>query len=90
MRADLPRYVPDQVERFFRRHGFSSRTHDTEWRFPDRATLEAVLRIEFSARVASLAIAATTGLSLPVSYRLRTRRRPGSVVRVRGGSAELS
>jgi SAM-dependent methyltransferase len=81
MRADLPRYDPDRVERFFAGRGFTSRTVDTEWRFDHRADLEAVLRIEFSAPVAGRAIAATTGLSLPVSYRLRTRRRPTAPLR---------
>ncbi|MBA2322836.1 MAG: methyltransferase domain-containing protein [Pseudonocardiales bacterium] len=76
MRADLPRYNPAGVERFFTRHGFASRTVDTVWRFADRAGLDAVLRIEFSASVAARAITATAGLTVPVSYRLRTRRAP--------------
>jgi ubiquinone/menaquinone biosynthesis C-methylase UbiE len=75
MRADLPRYRPDRVEEFFERHGFSMRRILTTWRFPDRATLEAVLRIEFSRPVAERAIAATTGLALPVGYRLHVRRK---------------
>ncbi|MDT7583108.1 MAG: hypothetical protein QOE32_658, partial [Pseudonocardiales bacterium] len=53
---------------------------DTEWRFPDRASLEASLGIEFSAPVARRAIAATDGLTLPVSYRVHTRRRPGGLL----------
>lgn len=81
MRADLPRLDPDAVERFFARHGFASRTYDTTWRFERREDLEAVLRIEFSAPVAARAIAATTGLTIPVSYRLRTRRRPRGLLR---------
>jgi SAM-dependent methyltransferase len=80
MRADLPRYDPAAVERFFQRHGFALRRVDTEWRFPDRVTLEAVLGIEFSAPVARRAIAATRGLSLPVGYRLHTRRAPGRLL----------
>lgn len=76
MRADLPRYDPAAAERFFDRKGFAMRRIATEWRFQDRETLEAVLRIEFSAGVAARAIAATPGLTLPVAYRLHTRVKP--------------
>lgn len=75
MRADLPRYRPDRVEQFFERQGFSMRRIRTIWRFPDRDTLEAVLRIEFSRPVAERAIAQTTGLTLAVGYRLHVRRK---------------
>jgi SAM-dependent methyltransferase len=75
MRADLPRYDPAAVERFFTRAGFSTRRVPTVWRFPDRATLEAVLRIEFSAAVAERAVRLTTGLTVPVGYRLHVRRK---------------
>lgn len=75
MRADLPRYRPERVEEFFERQGFSMRRILTAWRFPDRDTLDAVLRIEFSRPVAERAIAATTGLVLPVGYRLHVRRK---------------
>ncbi len=75
MRADIPRYDPGRVERFFARQGFATRRVATIWRFPDRATLEAVLRIEFSRPVAERAIAATSGVTLPVGYRLRVRRK---------------
>jgi hypothetical protein len=43
------------------------------WRFPDRATRDAVLRIEFSRDVAERAIRATLGLEIPVGYRLHVR-----------------
>jgi SAM-dependent methyltransferase len=75
MRADLPRYRPDRVEEFFERHGFSMRRILTTWRFPDRDSLDAVLRIEFSREVAERAIAVTSGLALPVGYRLHVRRK---------------
>jgi SAM-dependent methyltransferase len=81
MRADLPRYDPARVERFFEAEGFSLLRLATVWRFPTRAALESVLRIEFSRPVAERAIAETTGLALPVGYRLHVRRkesfRPG-------------
>jgi SAM-dependent methyltransferase len=80
LRADVPHYDPAAVERFFDRQGFALRRVDTEWRFPDRASLEASLGIEFSAPVARRAIAATDGVTLPVSYRVHTRRRPGGLL----------
>ena len=66
MRADLPRYDPAAVEAFFAAQGFSLRRIPTVWRFPDRATRDAVLRIEFSRAVAERAIAAAHGLEIPV------------------------
>jgi SAM-dependent methyltransferase len=76
LRADLPRYDPAAVERFFARQGFTQQRVTSTWRFPDRGTLEAVLRIEFAPATADRAIAETPGLALPVGYRLHTRRRP--------------
>ena len=75
MRADLPHYSPAKVERFFAAQGFSLLRIPTVWRFPDRAACEAVLRIEFSAASADRAIAETTGLTIPVGYRLHVRRK---------------
>jgi SAM-dependent methyltransferase len=75
MRADIPHYDPERAERFFAQQGFSMRRIPTVWRFPDRATCEAVLRIEFSREVADRAVSQTTGLSLPVGYRLHVRRK---------------
>jgi SAM-dependent methyltransferase len=80
MRADLPRYDPADVARFFDGLGFTSHTVAAQWRFEHRADLEAVLRIEFSARVAGRAIAATPGLTLPVGYRVHVRRKPARLV----------
>lgn len=74
MRTDIPHYDPVRAERFFVRRGFSLRRVATTWRFPDRATLEAVLRIEFSRAVADAALAATPGLSFSVGYRIHVRR----------------
>lgn len=77
MRADIPHYDPARVEWFFARQGFATRRVATVWRFPDRATFEAVLRIEFSRTVAERAIAAIVGVTLPVGYRLHVRRKAG-------------
>jgi SAM-dependent methyltransferase len=83
MRDDLPRYDPVDVERFFAEQGFDCRRVLAQWRFEHRADLEAVLRIEFSARVAERAIAATLGLTVPVGYRVHVRRKPAGLLRPR-------
>lgn len=80
LRADLPRYDAPGVDRFFARQGFAQRRVVSTWRFADRATLEDVLRIEFSPSVAARAIDDVPGLSIRVGYRLHTRRRPDSVL----------
>lgn len=76
LRADIPHYDPDRVEDFFARQGFSCHRVATTWRFADRASLAAVLRIEFSRPVADRALAAVAGLTIPVGYRLHVRRKP--------------
>ena len=80
MRADIRHYDPVAAERFFVDQGFSLTRLPTLWRFADRASLEAVLRIEFSAAVAARAIPSVTGLTIPVGYRLHVRRRPSGIV----------
>jgi SAM-dependent methyltransferase len=77
MRADIPHYDPAAAERFFDRQGFALRRVRTRWVFPDRATCEAVLRIEFTPEVAARAITETAGLSLEVAYRVHVRRGGG-------------
>lgn len=80
MLADLPRYDAVDVERFFAEQGFDCRKVVTRWRFEHRDDLVAVLRIEFSARVAERAIAATPGLTIPVGYRVHVRHKPSRLV----------
>lgn len=80
LRADTPHYDPDGVHDFFARQGFSCHRVDTTWRFASRADLAAVLRIEFSRRVADRAIRQVDGLELTVRYRLHTRVRPRSLL----------
>lgn len=75
MRADLPHYDPAAVERFFAHRGFSVRRIATTWRFPDRATCEEVLRIEFSPSTAERALAETPDVTIAVGYRLHVRHR---------------
>ncbi|MGH3626735.1 MAG: class I SAM-dependent methyltransferase [Sciscionella sp.] len=79
MRVDLPDYAPREVESFFAGQGFDSRYVDTLWRFDDRADLEAVLGIEFSPKVAAMAIAQTVGVMIPVRYRMSIRRKPSGL-----------
>ncbi|MPZ80482.1 MAG: methyltransferase domain-containing protein [Actinophytocola sp.] len=81
MRADMPGYDTVEVDTFFDLTGFTARQVETVWRFADRADLAAVLRIEFSARVAARAIAEVVGLSLPVGYRVLHRRKPTGLLR---------
>jgi len=80
MRASAPGYDPASAERFFAERGFSTRRVDTLWRFPDRATMSAVLHIEFTPSVADRAVDGTPGLALPVAYRIHIRRRPRGLV----------
>ncbi|HEU5470336.1 MAG TPA: class I SAM-dependent methyltransferase [Actinophytocola sp.] len=80
MRADLPSYRPAEVDAFFDRAGFDCRRVRTAWRFTDRASLVAVLRIEFSARVAARAVDEVPGLEFPVGYRVLSRRKPVGVI----------
>lgn len=81
MRADAPQVDPVAIESFFQLHDFDSTPVDTLWRFDDRASLEAVLGIEFSAEVAARAVRETPGCTIPVGYRLRTRRKPTTLLR---------
>lgn len=80
MRADLRRYDAADVERFFAEQGFDCRKVVVDWRFRSRDDLAAVLRIEFSARVAADALAATPGLTVPVGYRVHVRHKPSRLV----------
>ncbi|MCP3797937.1 class I SAM-dependent methyltransferase [Allokutzneria sp. A3M-2-11 16] len=80
LREDLPGYDSNEIEEFFTAQGFSCRALETLWRFQDRESLAAVLRIEFSPSVAERAIAQTTGLTLPVGYRMRLRRKPSGLL----------
>ncbi|HXT42790.1 MAG TPA: class I SAM-dependent methyltransferase [Pseudonocardiaceae bacterium] len=72
--AATPGYRPAAVETFFAAQGFDCRRVDTVWRFKDRGDLEDALRIEFPPAVAAQAITQTPGLTIPVRYRLHSRR----------------
>jgi SAM-dependent methyltransferase len=70
-RAAWPRYDPAAVDRFWSRLGFRRRQLPVRWRFSRREDLEAVLAIEFPARVTQQAVARTAGLELEVPTVLR-------------------
>lgn len=80
LRADLPHYNPAEVLDFFADQGFECHTVRARWRFPDRASLAAVLRIEFSRGVAERALADTVGTTIPVGYRVHIRRKPAGLI----------
>ncbi|MQA17260.1 MAG: methyltransferase domain-containing protein [Pseudonocardiaceae bacterium] len=82
--AAAPRYRPANVERFFAAQGFDCHRVDVVWRFERRSDLEEALRIEFPPEVAARAVAATSGLTIPVRYRLHLRRRPVGLLAARG------
>jgi hypothetical protein len=71
----MPNYDPVEAERFFVARGFSLQRIPTVWRFPDAATRDDILRIEFSRKVGDRAVAQTRQLYLAVGYRLHVRRR---------------
>ncbi|MGH3861282.1 MAG: SAM-dependent methyltransferase, partial [Actinokineospora sp.] len=80
MRADLPEYDPAEVDKFFDLKGFDRHRVSTVWRFADRKSMEAVLRIEFSAAVAARALAEVPGLEFTVGYRVLIRRKPTGLI----------
>jgi hypothetical protein len=80
LRADLPRYRPAEIDNFFAGAGFTCHRVRTRWCFADRADLDAVLRIEFSPRVAQRAITELAGRSFPVGYRVLVRRKPAGLI----------
>lgn len=51
-RRGYPEVVPDEVERFWSRHGWQRVPVDMWWRFESREDLEAVVRIELPTKVA--------------------------------------
>ncbi|MGA9872044.1 MAG: class I SAM-dependent methyltransferase [Rhodococcus sp. (in: high G+C Gram-positive bacteria)] len=79
MHADLPKYDCASVEAFFAAQGFDMERVDTVWEFPDRRTLRAVLRIEFTSRTAARAARSVPGLQIDVRYRVHWRRKPAGL-----------
>ncbi|RZQ64813.1 class I SAM-dependent methyltransferase [Amycolatopsis suaedae] len=96
MRSDLPHYDPVEVEKFFAGQGFSCRRVATRWRFTDVESMESVLRIEFSPRVARLAIAevmrdngvSSGEITIPVGYRVHVRNKPTGMLLPHSSSSD--
>ncbi|HEX6232737.1 MAG TPA: class I SAM-dependent methyltransferase [Jiangellaceae bacterium] len=72
-RRALPSYDPEAVERFWARNGWYRRSLDIRWEHPDRATFEAVVRIEFAPDLADAILAEHPGTSVDYAVNLLWR-----------------
>jgi len=61
---------PDEVERFWSRHGWRRTPVDIRWSFGHRADLEAVVRIEFDAATADAVLAGHEGTEVDYAVNL--------------------
>ncbi|WP_116112507.1 class I SAM-dependent methyltransferase [Austwickia chelonae] len=52
-RREHPNYDPIEIENFWKRRGFTAERVTMRWQMHDRADFEAVVRIEFSPRIAA-------------------------------------
>jgi SAM-dependent methyltransferase len=68
--AANPRYDPRAVERFWARRGWSREPLTIRWALPDRASFEAVLRIELTPQQAERALAEHSGSELDYAVNL--------------------
>ena len=73
-RRGYPTIDPVAVERFWAGRGWTRIPLDVEWRFDDRADLEAVVRIEFDPEVADSVLAEHTGTTVDYAVNLWWRR----------------
>ncbi len=73
-RRSLPSYDPVAVERFWARQGWHRESLDTRWEHRDRATFEAVVRIEFAPSLADAILAEYAGTSVDYAVNLFWRR----------------
>lgn len=69
-RRALPSYDPDAVERFWARQGWYRSQVDIRWDHPDRASFEAVVRIEFAPDVADAILAEHEGTTVDYAVNL--------------------
>jgi SAM-dependent methyltransferase len=69
-RRGYPTVDPEAVERFWAARGWSRLPLETEWRFSNRADLEAVLRIELDSRTADAALAEHQGTTVDYAVNL--------------------
>lgn len=61
---------PEEIERFWTRHGWTREPLDISWRFDTRADLEAVVRIEFDPRTAEAVLAEHEGTGVDYAVNL--------------------
>ncbi len=73
-RRGYPRVDPVEVERFWARQGWTRTPLDVDWRFDDRADLEAVVRIEFTPELADAILAEHPGTTVDYAVNLWSRR----------------
>jgi ubiquinone/menaquinone biosynthesis C-methylase UbiE len=74
-RREHPSWDPVAVERFWARQGWQRRVLDVELSLPDRASFEAVVRIELSPAVADEVLSEHAGASVDHAVVVRWRRR---------------
>jgi ubiquinone/menaquinone biosynthesis C-methylase UbiE len=72
-RRALPSYDPGAVERFWARQGWHRRSLDIRWEHSDRATFEAVVRIEFAPDLADEILAEHSGTCVDYAVNLLWR-----------------
>jgi len=73
-RRGYPTIDPVAVERFWARQGWTRVPLDLEWRFDERADLEAVVRIEFTPEIADAVLAEHSGTTVDYAVNLWWRR----------------
>jgi SAM-dependent methyltransferase len=73
-RRGYPMVDAVEVERFWSRHGWQREPLDIEWRFGDRADLEACVRIELDEQVATEVLADHEGTSVDYAVNLWWKR----------------
>jgi SAM-dependent methyltransferase len=73
-RRGYPDVDPLAVERFWSGQGWTRVPLDVDWRFDDRADLEAVVRIEFSPEIADAVLAEHAGTTVDYAVNLWWRR----------------
>jgi ubiquinone/menaquinone biosynthesis C-methylase UbiE len=73
-RRGYPTVDPVAVERFWAGRGWTRVPLDLEWRFGDRADLEAVVRIEFAPDTASAILAEHSGTTVDYAVNLWWKR----------------
>jgi ubiquinone/menaquinone biosynthesis C-methylase UbiE len=69
-RRGYPAIDPPAIERFWSGQGWTRVAVDIDWRFDDRADLEAVVRIEFSPEVAAEILAEHSGTTVDYAVNL--------------------